>query len=88
MDASFKETLWAQFGASIDMLENAINLCPTTHWNTDRNFWYWAYHTMFWTDYYLTLEPANFQPPSPFTLSEFDSNGAMLERIYTKNVDM
>ncbi len=77
-----KETLWKQFGASIDMLENAITLCPTDYWDTDRKFWYNAYHCLFFLDYYLTMEPKDFSPPPPFTFSEFED--VMPERVYNK----
>ncbi len=40
MDNALKETLWKQFGASIDMLENALTLCPDELWNTEAKFWY------------------------------------------------
>ena len=83
MDKSLREILWKQFGATIDMLENAISLCPESFWD-DRRFWYSAYHTIFYLDYYLSTEPDAFLPPNPFTLSEFDPNGAIPERIYTK----
>lgn len=84
MDSSLKELLWKQFGASIDMFENAIKACPKQLWNTESNFWYIAYHTLFFLDYYLTEKPDDFSPPAPFTLSEFDSSGKLPERIYTK----
>ena len=84
MDKTINETIWRQFGASIDMLENAINFCPVEFWDTERKFWYIAYHCLFWLDYYLTLDPIKFEPPSPFTLSEFDPNGAMPDRTYSK----
>ena len=84
MDQLQKETLWKQFGASIDMLENAIQRCPAKLWDTEKKFWHIAYHCLFYLDYYLTLEPDSFSPPSPFTLSEFDPNGAMPHRTYTK----
>jgi hypothetical protein len=85
MDSAFKETLWKQFGASIDMLENAIRLCTDELWGNDKNFWYNAYHCLFWLDYYLTLEPSQYNPPSPFTLSEFDPLGALPDRVYSKD---
>jgi len=84
MDNTINQTIWRQFGASIDMLENAINLCPIELWNSEKQFWYISYHCLFWLDYYLTREPLNFKPPSPFTLSEFDSNGALPDRVYSK----
>lgn len=83
MEESLKETLWRQFGASIDMLENAIVLCPESHWSEEK-FWYAAYHCIFFLDYYLDTAPENFMPPKPFTLSEFDPSGLMPDRIYTK----
>ena len=84
MHKSLREILWKQFGATIDMLENAISLCPENFWN-DPRFWHSAYHTIFYLDYYLSADPDKFMPPTPFTLSEFDPNGAMPERVYTKN---
>ncbi|MEZ4811079.1 MAG: DinB family protein [Allomuricauda sp.] len=84
MNQDIKKSIWKQFGASIDMLENAIQLCPLDFWDTEKRFWYIAYHCLFYLDYYLTLEPATFSPPSPFTLSEFDPSGAMPDRTYSQ----
>ena len=64
------------------MLENAIQQCPGEYWDTDTKFWYNAYHCLFFLDYYLTMQPATFAPPPPFTLSEFGDD--MPERVYTK----
>ena len=83
MNQALKDTLWSQFGASIDMLENAIQMCPANVWDTDKLFWYNAYHCLFFLDYYLSLEPKGFMPPAPFTLSEFGDD--MPERTYTQN---
>lgn len=79
---TIKESLWKQFGAAIDMLANAITLCPIEYWNTGNKFWYNAYHCLFYLDYYLTMNPSNFSPPPPFTLSEFED--VMPGSIYTK----
>jgi DinB superfamily len=84
MNKSFNESLWKQFGASIDMLENAIKMCPDARWDNKEQFWYNAYHCLFWLDYFLTLEPSKFLPPKPFTLSEFDPSGTKHERTYSK----
>jgi len=84
MDFPLKEIIWKQFGASIDMLENAITGCPAELWNTDTKFWYNAYHSLFYLDYYLDADPDNFLPPSPFTLSDFNPDGAMPERVYSR----
>lgn len=85
MTDSFRETLWAQFGASIDMLKHAISSCPERLWATETEFWYTGYHTIFWLDYYLSEDPKTFFPPAPFTLSETDPAGLMPDRVYTKD---
>lgn len=86
-DKLFKDILWHQFGASIDMLENAMKACPNVLWG-DRTqkpeFWYLVYHTLFWLDFYLSDSPDNFSPLKPFTLSELDPEGLLPERVYTK----
>lgn len=82
MNQNLKESLWKQFGASIEMLENTILLCPDELWDTKNQFWYKAYHCVFWLDYYLTQEPSGFAPPENFSLSEFDD--VLPERVYTK----
>ena len=33
METTLRTALWRQFGAAIDMLENALLACPSTHWN-------------------------------------------------------
>ena len=87
MDTTWKAILWQQFGASIDMLENALVACPDQLWG-DRSqrpeFWYLVYHTLFFLDLYLTGSVEGFAPPSPFTLEEMDPRGLMPERVYTK----
>jgi hypothetical protein len=74
----------SQFAASISMLENAIISCPRSGWDTSSNFWYIAFHCIFWTDYYLTEDPNKFEVPAPFNLSEFDPSGIKPPRVYTK----
>jgi hypothetical protein len=87
MDENFKEIIWRQFGAAIDMLENAIIACPEKVWgnqNGFQEFWYIAFHALFWLDLYLSDSPDDFTPPAPFTLTELDPEGIFPERIYTK----
>lgn len=83
----FREIIWSQFSASIEMLENAIKSCPEELWK-DRTqtpeYWYLVYHTLFWLDFYLTDLPDGFNPPKPFTLSELDPEGVIPERVYSK----
>jgi hypothetical protein len=87
MDTAWKDTLWGQFGAAIDMLDNAIVACPEELWG-DRTrqpeYWYTAYHTLFFLDLYLSGSLDGFQPPRPFTLSELDPAGQLPDRVYTK----
>ncbi len=87
MDTATKEIIWRQFGAAIDMLENAMRACPEDLWY-DRSrtpeFWYVAFHTLFFIDLYLSDTDAGFTPPSPFTLDEMDPAGIMPERPHTQ----
>jgi hypothetical protein len=98
MDPLWRTALWQQFGATIDMLENALLACPSTHWNgrlwsdhTDHPqppesaaFWYITYHSLFWLDVYLTGSLEGFAPPAPFTLAELDPAGVLPERPYSR----
>jgi DinB superfamily len=83
MQSLINQSLWFQLGASIDMLIQAIRNCPNYLWDTPQQFWYKAYHALYWTDYYASTEPEHFLPPSPFTLSEMDANGLMPPCIYS-----
>jgi hypothetical protein len=82
IDNFFRQSIWSQFGAGLDMLENAIKFCNDELWDTEINFWYNAYHCLFWTDYYLTLNPKEFNPPKPFDFSEFEQTKP--NRVYSK----
>ena len=88
MDATWRDILWQQFGAAIDMLENAVLACPDELWS-DRSrrpeFWYVVYHTLFFLDLYLSGAVEGFTPPAPFTLDELDPEGVLPERPYTKD---
>jgi hypothetical protein len=100
MDPLWRTALWQQFGATIDMLENALLACPSTQWNgrlwsdySDHSlppesaaFWYITYHTLFWLDLYLTgSREEDFAPPAPFTRAELDPAGVLPERPYTRD---
>jgi hypothetical protein len=87
MDITWKAILRRQFGAAIEMLENAVAACPRELWG-DRErrpeFWYVVYHTLFFLDLYLSGSVEGFSPPAPYTLDELDAAGVMPERVYTK----
>ena len=88
MDAVWKGMIWRQFGAAIDMLENAVVACPDDLWS-DRSrrpeYWYLVYHTLFFLDLYLSDSVEGFTPPAPFNLDEMDPAGLTPERPYTKD---
>jgi hypothetical protein len=85
----WKDALWRQFGAAIDTLDDALRVCPDSLWrgglwSKQSEFWYVAYHTLFWLDLYLFGSEEGFTPPEPFTLSELEE-GVLPERPYTKD---
>jgi len=83
-----KIIIWQQFGAAIDMLENAILACPDDVWGNQieqNEFWYIAFHSLFYLDLYLSESDKGFTPPAPFTLEELDERGVLPDRVYTRN---
>jgi hypothetical protein len=103
MDQLWRTALWQQFGATIDMLENALAACPASLWKERlwrdppdhplssefppefAEFWYIAYHTLFWLDLYLSgCREEEFAPPAPFSRAELEA-GVPPERPYTKD---
>jgi uncharacterized damage-inducible protein DinB len=97
MDSLWRTILWKQFGAAIDMLDNALVACPDSLWReavwhdptvpSERaEFWYVAYHALFWLDLYLFGSEEGFAPPAPFTLVEQDSaTGPLPNRPFTRD---
>lgn len=88
MDAELKTSIWQQYGAAIDTLDDAINLCPDALWTAVLwkdpehaeygKYWFVAYHTVFWIDLYLYGSYEDFLPPAPFV------RGKLPEKPYTK----
>jgi hypothetical protein len=99
VDPLWRSTLWAQFGAAIDTLDNALAACPDSLW-TQRlwpsppappfppqfaEFWYVSYHALVWFDQYLSGVPEEaFAPPAPFAQGVLDTVAATPEAPYTK----
>ena len=94
MDMTWNASIWRQFGAAIDMLDNALQACPDELWQEPlfhersappefAEFWYVGFHAIFWLDFYISDSAEAFAPPAPFTLSEFEA-GLLPERVYTK----
>ncbi|HVU13932.1 MAG TPA: DinB family protein [Phototrophicaceae bacterium] len=95
MDRNLKESIWQQFGASIDFLDATIHACPDSLWTASlwqthnyapelAQFWYVSYHTLFWLDLYLTGTEEGFLPPAQFLLIDQWDGGPIPERVYTK----
>ncbi|MEO8512772.1 MAG: DinB family protein [Ignavibacteria bacterium] len=98
---TLKLELWKQFGAALDMFENAISKCPehlwTYNYSTGKdtlhakhideirgNYWYIIFHTLFFIDYYLDMDPDSFKMPEPFNIKEEEIDEVMPEKIYSK----
>lgn len=90
MTNKIQESLWRQFGASIDMLINVIVNCPESYFSTNKRFYYLAYHSVIFLDYYLSIPPKDFSPILAFTTKDKDqrppeSIGDMVpDKIYSK----
>lgn len=87
-DGGWNRILWQQFGASLDMLENAIDACPDRLWgDTSRTpqYWYLVFHTLFWLDHDFRDPDASWAPQAPFGLEEMDPAGVLPPRVYTRD---
>ena len=96
----WRDALWQQFGAAIDMLDDAVLHCPESLWTEPLwiddalppaaaafpQFWSITHHVLFWLDLYLYGTLEGFAPPAPFTLCELDPAGAVPDSPYTKDV--
>ena len=97
MDSLWRTSLWRQFGAAVDMLENALMACPDALWRQPiwhdpsvpsqrTEFWYIAYHALFWLDLYRFGAEEGFAPPAPFTLTEQDdAAGPLPNQPYSRD---
>lgn len=70
MNKSTNTIVWNQFGASIDMLINVVSNCPNNFFEQNPRFYYIAFHSTIFLDYYLTIPPSNFVPLLAFTQKE------------------
>ena len=89
MNPIWRKALWQQYGAAIDMLDNAIVACPDEVWidpsqQPQFQFWYVVFHTLFFLDLYLSETEEGFAPPAPFTLDELEPAGIVPEP-YTRD---
>ncbi len=59
-----KNVICSQYGAALDMLEQAVRKCPEEMWDSreDKNrFWQVAYHVLYYTHLYLQPSTENFR---------------------------
>jgi hypothetical protein len=95
VDEMWRSAAGSQFEVAIEMLGSALRECPEELWRerlwADQSmpgfseFWYVAYHTLFWLDLYLSGSREGFAPPAPFTLDELDPAGVLPPRVYTRD---
>ena len=50
------------------MLSNVISGCTNEYLQTNKRFYYLAYHTVLFLDYYLTIPPHDFSAILPFSI--------------------
>ena len=90
MDKTTREILWNQFGASIDMLINVVSVCPNDYFITNKRFYYIAFHSAIFLDYYSTIPPKDFSPLLSFTQKDPDErpvetiDDLIPDKIYSK----
>jgi hypothetical protein len=96
LDSVWRTIVWKQVGAAIEMLDNAVRACPDALWSQPvwndpsvpsqrAEFWYVAYHALFWLDLYRFGSEEGFAPPAPFTLVEQDdAAGPLPNRPYSR----
>lgn len=71
------------------MLARAVAAWPDDQWSRGR-FYYMAYHTAVFLDYYLTIPPKNFTSPLPYTLTDYAAippdaiDDVVPDRLYSK----
>jgi hypothetical protein len=93
VDERWRSAAASQFESAIEMLGDALSECSDELWRATMwedpsmpgfsEFWYVAYHTLFWLDLYLSESRDGFAPPAPFTLGELEP-AVLPPRVYTR----
>lgn len=86
----WQDMVWGQFGAAIEMLENAIRACPDDLWmglapgtrSDDVPFWYVALHAAYFLDVYLGDSEETYVPPASFPGAVPDPAGQRAASVY------
>src|SRR3954452_25301780 len=96
MDSYWRAIIWQQFGAAIDMLDNAVRACPDELWHERlwdnsperpeySEVWFLVSHTLYWLDLYLSGGAVDFAPPARFSRDGLDPEDPLPEQPYTKD---
>jgi hypothetical protein len=96
MISVWRTIVWRQFGAAIDMLDNALRACPDELWRdqlwsdpSDRpensQVWRVVFHALFWLDLYLSGAVEGFAPPAPFKMNAATQSAQLPDQPYTKD---
>ncbi len=93
MNSFWNAILARQLEAAMLMLVDVLRDCPPELWTSSlwqdeslpgaADFWYLAYHTLFWLDLYLGGQVEGFALPAPFSLDELDPAGLLPARVYS-----
>lgn len=62
---NIQEVFISQYAAGFAMLKNAVSACDKELWDSERDknrFWRIAYHALFYTDLYLSIDEKHFAP--------------------------
>jgi hypothetical protein len=70
MEDFYKQILWKNFAAAIDMFRETLILCPDDLWQAKSKFYYLSYHTTIFLDYYLTSPVKDFIPVLAYTITD------------------
>jgi hypothetical protein len=86
MDPTWSAALWQQFGAALEMLDNAVEACPVSLWR-ERLWSNSPDHPQpsggeFW---FVADSPSGAKPPSPFPAPALDAKDDPREQPYTKD---
>lgn len=95
MDGPWNRLVWQQFGAALDMLDDALQACPDALWCAQvwedpddqpgySQVWFVIYHTLRWVDLYLDGTAEGWAPAERFNRYEKGPDGVLPITPYSK----
>jgi hypothetical protein len=84
---SLSDVLMRHLEPTVDMLQDAIRICPEDIWNAQsetRPVWEYVYHTVFWLNGWLRDWSTPFEPPS-FHAEEALDLGPVVNTVISKD---